>query len=237
MVQHQPPEDLLLDYAAGTLPEPLAVLVATHLTLAPESRRVVHRMEDVGGAMMADLPPETMSSDALDRVMARLDAAAPVDGPVDEDNVAPETGPAPEIAAARDAGTAHIPAPPLPAPLRARLDVPLDKLAWRQRGRQVAECTLLGDYPGFKTRLLRINAGAHVPAHTHHGREFTLVLQGAFSDSTGRYARGDVAVADPEVTHQPVADAGEDCLCLAVTDAPLKMTGPVGRVLNFFIDM
>ena len=47
--------------------------------------------------------------------------------------------------------------------------------------------------------------------------------------------RGDVAEADPSVNHQPVADPGEDCICLAVTDAPLRLTGPFGRLLNPFL--
>jgi len=29
-----------------------------------------------------------------------------------------------------------------------------------------------------------------------------------------------------------VADEREECICLAVTDAPLRFTGPMGRVLN-----
>jgi putative transcriptional regulator len=63
----------------------------------------------------------------------------------------------------------------------------------------------------------------------------TLVLAGGFSDESGHFVRGDVAEADPSVNHQPVADPGEDCLCLAVTDAPLRLTGPFGRLLNPFL--
>jgi putative transcriptional regulator len=63
--------------------------------------------------------------------------------------------------------------------------------------------------------------------------EMTLLLAGGFSDETGHYLRGDVALADPSVDHRPVADPGEDCLCLAVTDAPLRLTGRFGRYLNF----
>jgi putative transcriptional regulator len=44
-----------------------------------------------------------------------------------------------------------------------------------------------------------------------------------------------VAEADHEVDHRPVADEGEDCLCLVVTDAPLKLTGRLGRLVNPFV--
>jgi putative transcriptional regulator len=62
-----------------------------------------------------------------------------------------------------------------------------------------------------------------------------IVLEGGYSDEFGSYDAGDVAVANHEVVHRPVADPVEGCLCFAVTDARLKLTGPIGRVLNLFI--
>ena len=80
--------------------------------------------------------------------------------------------------------------------------------------------------------MLWIRGGRRMPSHTHEGSEITLVLSGAFSDVTGRYARGDIAIAEADLDHRPMTDAGEDCLCFAVTDAPLHLTGPVGRLLE-----
>ena len=97
------------------------------------------------------------------------------------------------------------------------------------------EAELLAEVPGFRTRLMRIKSGTAMPAHTHRGNELTLVLTGGFSDEHGHFLRGDLAEADASVKHQPVADPGEDCICLAVTDAPLRLTGPVGRLLNPFL--
>lgn len=230
MVEYTPPEELLFDYAAGTLPEPLALFVASHLTLAPGSRQEVKELEEVGGALIEDLPPEDLSDRAMESLLARLDEAE-TDLKVDE--TAPAGTPTPPASA----GQAHD-AAAVPHVLRSYIGASdYSRLPWKERGGNVAECSLLGDYPGFKTRLLRIKAGARVPSHTHQGREFTLVLQGGFSDGIGHYLPGDVSTADNETTHQPVADEDEDCICLAVTDAPLKMTGPLGRVLNFFVDI
>jgi len=229
MVQHRPPEELLLDYAAGNLPEPLSLLVAAHLTVCPESRREVRELENVGGALLEKIEPAEMSDAALDSVLARLEEEPAAEPPRPRgQRVAGGT----DHGQTRTCGTAI-----LPAPLRSVAGEDITALPWRERGGSVAEVELLRDYPGYRTRLLRIRAGASVPAHTHEGREFTLVLDGSFSDHTGRYARGDVAVADSEVTHHPVAGKERDCICLAVTDAPLKMTGPLGRILNYFIDM
>ena len=74
-----------------------------------------------------------------------------------------------------------------------------------------------------------------MPRHTHDGSELTLVLTGGFTERGNHFLRGDVAVADSSVDHCPVADPGEPCLCLAVTDAPLRLTGPFGRLLNPFV--
>ena len=85
---------------------------------------------------------------------------------------------------------------------------------------------------GTKTRLLKLAPGFVTPAHSHKGRELTMVLQGSFSDELGRYGPGDVEEADGEVNHQPMADTGEPCICLAVTDAPLRFDNLVGKILQ-----
>ncbi len=238
MVSQTPPEDLLFDYAAGTLPEPLALFVVSHLSLTPESRRTVRDFEAVGGSMIENLEPESLSSDTLDKVMARLDADA--SGPAS----APATASAGAKAAAVAGQRAGAPRGQagdgeLPAPLRRYLGTDdLSALTWKERSGQIAEYQLLPEHErkGYKTRLLRMAGGAAVPNHTHDGEEYTLVLEGGFTDNGRHYLPGDVSAADDHVTHRPVADP-EGCICLIVTTAPLRMTGPMGRFLNLFVDM
>ncbi len=61
-----------------------------------------------------------------------------------------------------------------------------------------------------------------------------MVLQGAFADEVDRFARGDVEVGTEHLTHTPIADAGEDCICLAATDAPLRFKGLLPRLAQPF---
>ena len=61
-----------------------------------------------------------------------------------------------------------------------------------------------------------------MPAGGHAGLEVTIVLSGAFIDETGRYGRGDFQELVGEIEHQPWVDGGKPCICLAVTDAPLR---------------
>ena len=74
-----------------------------------------------------------------------------------------------------------------------------------------------------------------MPDHGHQGMELTLVLQGAFRDEVDRFARGDLEIATEDLEHTPVADIGEDCICLAATDAPLKFKSIIPRVMQPFL--
>lgn len=216
-------EEHLMDYAAGAASEPVSLLVATHLALCPECRAKVADYERIGGAMLEDCPPAGLTDAALDAVLARLDEA-----PVSN---MPARAAVRKPSSSFDEATRRI----LPEPLRSYLGENLGALPWRKVTRSLQEIELpLGD-SGYRTRLLRIKAGHAMPEHTHGGSEMTLVLAGGFSDATGHYGRGDVSIADDALVHRPVADPGEDCICLAVTDAPLKLTGPVGRVINLFM--
>lgn len=75
-----------------------------------------------------------------------------------------------------------------------------------------------------------MGAGKGVPRHTHAGIEFTLVLSGVFGDENGRFLPGDIQMTDPTVTHRPRAEPGDVCVVLAVTDAPLRLTGLLGLI-------
>ena len=212
MPHHHPSEEMLLSYAAGSMNEPLALLVATHLALCPQCRHQVAAYEALGGEELEDQAPALLSSDSLVRVLDRLDAPE-----------APAEAMPPWPASNGDLR--------LPRPLRDYVAGSLDSLDWHQRG-GIAEASLLPERDSFKTRLMRIRPKTAIPEHSHHGSEYTLVLTGGFSDHTGHFVRGDVAIADPAVQHKPIADPGEDCVCLAVTDAPLRFTGPIARLLS-----
>lgn len=82
MIFHHPSEATLAAYAAGTLPEALALVAATHLGHCPVCRATLSTLEATGGALLEDLPPVSLSIDALDRLMGRLDRPAPPPPPV-----------------------------------------------------------------------------------------------------------------------------------------------------------
>jgi putative transcriptional regulator len=211
-------EEHLMDYAAGTASEAVGLLVATHLALCPDCRAKVADYERIGGAMLDDSRPADLPDAALQAMLARLDEI-------------PVEAPAKTPAISFDDRTRRT----LPEPLRSYIGCNLDAAPWRSVTKALQEIELPLGESGYRTRLYRIKAGHAMPEHTHGGNEMTLVLAGGFTDETGHYERGDVSIADDALVHTPAADLGEDCICLAVTDAPLKLTGPIGRIVNLFM--
>jgi len=216
-INHHPSHDLLLAYAAGDIGEAWSLAIATHMALCPDCRRVVRDAEAIGGALIDEIVPERLASDALLKTLAY---AATV-----------EANPAAVSKRSRVDGARPI----LPQPLRDYAGGDVDALRWRRLGRGPFHIPLIKSQSGEVARLLKIPAGQSVPEHGHNGIELTLVLSGSFTDKISRFGRGDLETADPELVHQPIAEAGEDCVCLAVTDAPLRFRSPLARLVQPFI--
>lgn len=215
---HHPTDEWLVDYAAGAAPEPVALLVASHLAYCPACRAANARLEAVGGALLDDIAPADMSAGAWGRMEALLDEA-------------PDRPAAPAPAAAGSE-----PAPGVPGPLRRYAPEGLARLRWSRVGLHAGWAALpCPSAGGYQASLLRIGAGRGFVHHGHRGEELLLVLAGSFSDETGRYAQGDVAIYDESVVHRPVAGSEGECICLALTNAPIRMTGMFTRLLNPFL--
>jgi putative transcriptional regulator len=82
VISHHPSEPTLAAYAAGTLPQALALVAATHIGQCLACRASLATLEATGGALLEDLPPVALSVDGLDRLLGRLDEPAPVVPPV-----------------------------------------------------------------------------------------------------------------------------------------------------------
>ena len=210
-IRHHLSDQLLMAYAAGSLPEAFSLVVATHVSLCDECRSRLEGFEAVGGAMLDECGSADLAMDSLEATLALISAQ-------DEDRAAPKAAPKGSV---------------FPEPLRGYVDGDLDAVAWRSIGGGVKQA-ILKSAPEGSVRLLRIPAGAAIPDHGHHGTEMTLVLKGAFRDEFDRFARGDVEVANEDVHHTPVAEEGEDCICLAATDAPLKFNGFLPKLVQRF---
>lgn len=204
------PDDLLAAYAAGTLAPSVDLLVATHIALCPAARKAVATFEAAGGELLQSIEPASVAEDGLERLLARLEE--------------PESEAPPPPARALD--------PRVPRPLADLLPAGLDGLRWQMLLPGLARFPLPLDGGGGDAQLLRVRPGRSSPRHDHEGEELVLILDGAMRDERDLYRRGEVALAEPGVSHRPSAEPGAVCYCLAVTTAPIRLLGPLGRALD-----
>lgn len=85
----------------------------------------------------------------------------------------------------------------------------------------------------LKAHFIYMEKGGQVPEHTHRGNEYTLVIDGEFSDGLGSYDTGDIVLMNSE-KHTPKAETDEGCLVFSVLDQPLHFTSGIARMLNPF---
>src|SRR3569832_1846657 len=76
-INHHPSDSTLTAYAGGALEAARRLVVASHLERCAACRSFVHGAEQVAGVMMENMPPATMSADAMARTLARIEAPAP----------------------------------------------------------------------------------------------------------------------------------------------------------------
>jgi putative transcriptional regulator len=209
MSRHPAPGELLLDYATGTLAEGPALAVSLHVALDPGARRMVGGLAALGGSLLDGEDDAKVDAAALDKVLGRLDEV-PVDPPT------PRLQPRPGMEWA-------------PAALRHYL---ASDARWTRKlgGFEEMRLRLHGDT--HRVSLLRLEPGKGLPMHRHTGSEYTVVLQGGYTDSTGNYSVGDFALGPGAEEHQPIADPGEPCIALIVLENPIVLTSRWGRWFN-----
>jgi putative transcriptional regulator len=213
MIRHHPDPAALFEYATGAAPEPVAVIVASHLAYCAECRDEVARLETVGGVLVGGLDAAAMAPDALAATMARLAEPAP---------------PA-ALAPALDEASRRI----VPPPLRPYVGRGLASLKWRRRTWSLEEAQLDCRVRGYRFSLIRLPPKSWFPHHEHLGQEFTLVLSGSYDDAHGHYGVGDLEFADGALKHSLKSDEG--CICAVALDAGVRFTGLFGALVNPFV--
>ena len=212
--RHLISDDLLLSYEAGSLSEGWSLAVATHLALCPESRARSRAAAAVGGAFLEAMDEVPVGESAFNNVLERI-------------SIEPAAEPVPVRLSLTE--------PVLPEPLRSYVGGDVDSIPWKRLGGTASHLPIKTGDGETSVRLLNVKAGTPVPHHGHRGSELTVVLAGALVDDDEVFRRGDVELADESVVHQPSAGPGEDCICLAVTDAPLRFKSWMVRLAQPFL--
>jgi putative transcriptional regulator len=214
MIRFHISDEILTSYAAGSLDEASSLLVASHLTLCPHCRSRATGADMLGGYLLDSLEETAVSPTMLADVLLHA-----------------ETQPSSHLSSQGASQSSH---PLLPAPLGEYVGGDVSQLRWKRLAPKVHQVAIRTDDARSTARLLRFQSGMTVPSHGHNGRELTLVLSGSLCDRDITLHRGDVAETDEQTEHQPFAGSGDDCICLAVTDAPLRFKSVFARILQPF---
>lgn len=207
-IRHHVPDHLLAAYAAGSMGHAFDLAVAAHVSMCDDCRARLGAHEAAGGMVLDSAATVDVSADLRARVLGGIDGPPrPAPAPVHRQGI-------------------------YPGPLARALGGQPPR--WRSMGFGARQC-VLHQGPEGVARLLFIPPGRTVPEHGHNGLELTLVLQGSYSDETGTFGVGDFEAAGGELDHTPVTGPGAPCICLAVTDAPLRFRGLLPRLIQPFL--
>ena len=208
MANHHPAPELLAAFSAGSLQLSHALCISTHLEHCDECRSNLMRLNSMGANLMEELKPAKASENLKSSVLSMLDDEVTEATPVIN----------------RDSR--------VPRALQQFIPDDYDYLQWYRVSPSIQAARLCTDSNGSKVEMLRIKPGGQVPSHTHTGDEYTMLLEGSFSDESGVYKEGDFVVRDGRHKHKPMVTEDRECICLTVTDAPIEFTGFFTRWLN-----
>ena len=216
MVNRHPDSELLVEYTSGSLSLAPSVSVTTHLQFCENCSRVVESLKHIGGDILEDAEAIPVSADLLEKVFLGID-----ESPKDPGTDFSVTGKAvDDVARVLPRYVQHL--------------LPEGKLQWRFLSPSLRHATISVGEDRHELALHRIKAGGKSPEHNHRGQEITVVLTGCFSDEGGVYQPGDFVVREPGDVHRPFAAQNEECICLCVLSAPIKLTG-FKQVFNPFL--
>lgn len=211
-IQHHPSEILLWEFASSSLEEAGALVIATHLSHCPACRARIREFEALGGVVLDDAPAQPLSLDA-DALLALVDDRP--SGGSGFSLLSPETQKVPradELIELYPAGD------------------------WRWIGPGVSYKVIdVPDRKDIRVFMLKASGGTRLPNHKHSGIEWTSVLKGAFVHALGRFGPGDFDEADSSVEHQPVVEAGAECICIVAMNGQIELQGVFGRMMQPFV--
>jgi putative transcriptional regulator len=210
-IRRHPDVATLISCAAGSQPEAMAAVVASHISMCPRCAAELGTMQEIGVAMFDALTPAPVTRDPP--VVALRAAEAEV-----------------------GAGTAASLPGDVPAHLAPLIGSSLDQVSWKPIAPGVWHCPIpLSKNAKGDLRLVKVAPGKKLPDHGHNGEELTLLLRGSYQDEFGTFRTGDVADLDDEAEHRPIADSTEGCICLIASEKKARFKGWIARIMQPFL--
>lgn len=227
MIKHHPDDNLLTEYASGSLALALGISVCAHLQLCPQCRKRVETLNTLGAVILTNSVAEKVEAQTFSQLMTRIRERSANE--LAEQKISTHKSTTQKNIQSRDSSLKNLPK------VIAKL-LPQDReLKWQRMSMSLKTARLITGQNEYEVAFQKISSGGKIVEHGHRGLEVTLVLQGSFSDEDGVYSEGDFLVRAAGEVHRPTATLDQDCLCLSVVAAPVAVTGFLGKVINPFL--
>ena len=204
-------EDAITDYALGTLSPAKHVMLACQSEISEDVAERVAFQEEIAASLIENGDGQALSPLFMGNALAALPQQEGASSSANEqDGLAPKS-------------------------LRHMLGHRLKDMKWKSLVPGVAVHDILGNRKtvnGDRLYLLKAKGGMRMPDHGHNGEEWTLILTGSYCVGEKRFTRGDMHIEGEDEIHAPHIDEGEDCICLVMTQGPLKMQGWLPKVVQ-----
>ena len=212
MIKHHPDVNLLVDYVSGNLSPAKAACISAHNSYCGICRKTTFQLETLGAELFKDLESPPVPNSTFDSVLSRLENSPPSQS---------------QLVNSKEES--------FPLVLKKLMSKEFEDLEWRKVTNALSVSHLHTGDLSHECALYQIAAGGKIPEHDHKGAEMTVVISGGFSDRQGVYHKGDFIFREKDQIHAPTALESEDCICLAVSDAPLRFTDWKYRWMNPFL--
>lgn len=219
MIHFHPDDNMLVEHASGSLPWAISIGISAHMQLCPTCRAQHDKLCMLGGTFLDDTSAEPVDDDSFSRLMQRVESPIPQPKPTIQKSTV----------RSKEMQVNELP--------RVIKKLVTEDLKWKRVSGALKMARLVTGQEDYEVAFHKITKGGKVVEHDHKGLEVTVVLEGSFSDESGLYKRGDFIVREPGQVHRPTATLDQDCLCLSVCEAPVAVTGWMGKVINPFLSI
>lgn len=237
MVNFHPSDNDLIEFSAGNTDWALSICISSHIEHCPACARKLRSFNKIGGATLSKCTKTAVSNDSFGRLLKKIkqNEVKEADANQKENNTPPRAlaSTQKECGTSQDCYTSQA-LDDLPQVIQ-KLLVKNKPLRWKRIAPALQEAQITTGQNKYEVCFHKIKRGGKIAEHDHGGKEITVVLRGNFSDEHGTYHVGDYLVKESGQIHRPLAAQNQDCLCLSIIEAPVKLTGLTGKLINPFL--
>lgn len=204
---------LLMEYASGCLDEAQALIVATHISLSSEARKIVADYESIGGSMLKDCcAPVAMKSDALKCVMDKIDK---IEKPKScSTKLKKKCGD-------KDMSTC--------------LAGHMEKKSWKQEQAGLHSIHVKTTCCGYTARIVKMAPDFSMEIQVVPDKHtLAVILEGTVRGGEQVFRRGDLAILEKGTTYPLRADPQDGVICFVVKPAQSRFRQWAGGIVSMF---